>query len=37
MLPNADQVLVMTVNPGFGGQHFIHTTLPKIRRVAQND
>ena len=23
----------MTVNPGFGHQHFIHTTLPKIRRV----
>jgi len=25
----------MTVNPGFGHQHFIHTTLPKIRRVRQ--
>src|SRR6185503_10548955 len=24
-----DQVLVMTVNPGFGGQHFLDTTLPK--------
>ena len=30
-----DLVLVMTVNPGFGHQHFIHTTLPKIRRVRQ--
>jgi ribulose-phosphate 3-epimerase len=30
-----DQVLVMTVNPGFGHQRFIHTTLPKIRRVRQ--
>jgi ribulose-phosphate 3-epimerase len=28
-------VLVMTVNPGFGHQRFIHTTLPKIRRVRQ--
>jgi ribulose-phosphate 3-epimerase len=35
MLPDADQVLVMTVNPGFGNQPFIHTTLPKIRRVAR--
>ena len=25
----------MTVNPGFGHQHFIHTMLPKIRRVHQ--
>lgn len=28
-----DMVLVMTVNPGFGHQHFIETTLSKIRRV----
>src|SRR5262252_5533173 len=27
ILPDVDQVLVMTVNPGFGHQHFIHTTL----------
>src|SRR5262249_31490934 len=33
ILPDVDQVLVMTVNPGFGHQHFIHSTLPKIRRV----
>jgi ribulose-phosphate 3-epimerase len=26
-------VLVMTVNPGFGQQSFLHMTLPKIRRV----
>jgi ribulose-phosphate 3-epimerase len=25
----------MTVNPGFGHQHFLESTLPKIRRVAQ--
>jgi ribulose-phosphate 3-epimerase len=30
-----DRVLVMTVNPGFGGQHFIAATLPKLARVAE--
>ena len=35
ILPDVDQVLVMTVNPGFGQQHFLHTTLPKIRRIRQ--
>jgi len=30
-----DLVLVMTVNPGFGGQEFIPGTLPKLRRVRQ--
>jgi len=35
ILPELDQVLVMTVNPGFGHQHFLHSKLPKIRRVAQ--
>jgi ribulose-phosphate 3-epimerase len=35
ILPDVDQVLIMTVNPGFGHQHFIPTTLPKIRRVRQ--
>jgi ribulose-phosphate 3-epimerase len=30
-----DLVLVMTVNPGFGGQEFIPSTLPKLRRVRQ--
>src|SRR6516165_6855229 len=35
ILPDVDLVLVMTVNPGFGHQHFLHTTLPKIRRVRQ--
>jgi ribulose-phosphate 3-epimerase len=35
ILPDVEQVLVMTVNPGFGHQHFIHTTLPKIGRVCR--
>ena len=35
VLPDVDLVLVMTVNPGFGHQHFLHTTLPKIRRVRE--
>lgn len=32
-LPDLDQVLIMTVNPGFGGQQFIETMLPKISRL----
>jgi len=35
ILDDVEQVLVMTVNPGFGHQHFIPTTLPKIGRVRQ--
>jgi ribulose-phosphate 3-epimerase len=35
ILPDVDQVLVMTVDPGFGRQTFLHSTLPKIRRVCQ--
>jgi len=35
VLPDVDLVLVMTVNPGFGHQHFIHETLPKIQRVRR--
>jgi ribulose-phosphate 3-epimerase len=33
VLGDLDQVLVMTVNPGFGGQSFIEATLPKIERI----
>src|SRR5216684_8964058 len=35
ILPDVDLVLVMTVNPGFGHQHFLHSTLAKIQRVRQ--
>ena len=35
ILPELDQVLVMTVNPGFGHQHFLRSMLPKIERVRQ--
>jgi len=35
IIVDVDMVLVMTVNPGFGHQHFIETTLPKIRRVRE--
>lgn len=34
VLDMVDQVLVMTVNPGFGGQSFIESTLEKIRQIA---
>lgn len=33
VLEDLDLVLVMTVNPGFGGQHFIPHTLRKIRQL----
>jgi ribulose-phosphate 3-epimerase len=35
MIDDVDLVLLMTVNPGFGGQKFIPSVLPKIRQVAQ--
>jgi len=33
IMQDLDQVLVMTVHPGFGHQHFLHTTLSKIGRT----
>jgi len=35
ILTEVDLILVMTVNPGFGHQHFLQSTLPKIARVRQ--
>ena len=34
-LPYADFVLLMSVNPGFGGQSFIPTSVDKLRRLKQ--
>ena len=35
VLPYADLVLVMSVNPGFGGQKFIENSFEKVRRLDQ--
>jgi ribulose-phosphate 3-epimerase len=35
ILPDVDLVAVMTVDPGFGHQQFLHGTLPKIERLHQ--
>jgi ribulose-phosphate 3-epimerase len=35
ILPFVDLVLVMSVNPGFGGQKFIENSYKKIRRLAR--
>lgn len=35
VLDDLDMVLLMTVNPGFGGQDFIPSVLPKIRKARQ--
>ena len=35
LLSEFDQVLVMTVEPGFGGQKFIAETMPKLRQLGE--
>ena len=35
MLPELDMLLLMTVEPGFGGQAFLDVVLPKIRRARR--
>jgi ribulose-phosphate 3-epimerase len=35
VLADVQQVLIMSVNPGFGGQSFIPNVLPKIRQLAE--
>ncbi|NQF14085.1 ribulose-phosphate 3-epimerase [Brevibacillus sp. HB1.3] len=35
VLADLDMVLLMTVNPGFGGQKFIHSVVPKVAQLRQ--
>ena len=35
LMPLADMVLIMSVNPGFGGQKFIESSLDKLRETAR--
>ena len=35
LLPEFDQILIMTVEPGFGGQSFLDVCLPKITRMRK--
>ena len=35
LLPEVDMLLLMTVEPGFGGQHFLDLVLPKVRRCRE--
>jgi ribulose-phosphate 3-epimerase len=36
VLPEVDYVLLMSVNPGFGGQAFLPATIDKVRRLRRN-
>ncbi len=35
LLSELDMVLIMSVEPGFGGQHFLESVLPKVRRTRE--
>ncbi len=35
VLDDIDMVLIMSVNPGFGGQSFIHSVVPKIKKIRE--
>ncbi|MFP3355413.1 ribulose-phosphate 3-epimerase, partial [Pseudoalteromonas sp. SIMBA_153] len=35
VMDKVDQILLMSVNPGYGGQSFIDSTLDKVRQVRQ--
>ena len=35
VIEDLDLVLIMTVNPGFGGQKFIYQSIPKVRQMAE--
>jgi ribulose-phosphate 3-epimerase len=35
VLEDLDMVLIMSVNPGFGGQKFIYNTIPKIKKLRE--
>jgi ribulose-phosphate 3-epimerase len=35
ILQDLDLVLIMSVNPGFGGQKFIYQTIPKVKKLAE--
>ena len=34
VLDEIDLVLIMTINPGFGGQKFLHSVVPKVKQLA---
>ncbi|MGY4789886.1 ribulose-phosphate 3-epimerase [Pediococcus pentosaceus] len=34
LLPEIDQVLIMSVNPGFGGQKFLESSIRKVKRLS---